>query len=91
VTELRRIPAPADAPAGGRRPLAELDAATRTSITAAGDAVDGPAAPATWTRARGIALHQAAALIPYYSVSNPAFAELGRRTVAEVIADHRAD
>jgi aminoglycoside phosphotransferase (APT) family kinase protein len=46
---------------------------------------------ATWTRARGIALHQAAALIPYYSVSNPAFAELGRRTVAEVIADHRAD
>jgi aminoglycoside phosphotransferase (APT) family kinase protein len=167
VTELRRIPAPADAPAGGRRPLAELDAATRTSITAAGDAVDGPAAlaaweralqappwagqprwihsdllrpnllvdggrlravidfgsvgvgdpatdvipawavfgrtgrqafraaldvdDATWTRARGIALHQAAALIPYYSVSNPAFAELGRRTVAEVIADHRAD
>ena len=167
VTELRRIPPPADAPAGGRRPLAELDAATRTSITAAGDAIDGPAAlaaweralqapawagpprwihsdllrpnllvdggrlravidfgsvgvgdpatdvipawavfgrtgraafraaldvdEATWTRARGIALHQAAALIPYYSVSNPAFAELGRRTVAEVIADHCAD
>jgi aminoglycoside phosphotransferase (APT) family kinase protein len=167
VTELRRIPPLADAPEGGRRPLVELDAATRTSITAAGDAIDGPAAlaawdralqapawdgqprwihsdllrpnllvdggrlravidfgsvgvgdpatdvipawavfgrtgrqafraaldvdDATWTRARGIALHQAAALIPYYSVSNPAFAELGRRTVAEVIADHRAD
>ena len=166
VTELRRIPPPADAPAGGRRPLAELDAATRTSITAAGDAIDGPAAlaaweralqapawegrpgwihsdllrpnllvgdgrlravidfgsvgvgdpatdvipawavfgrtgraafraaldvdEATWTRARGIALHQAAALIPYYSVSNPAFAELGRRTVAEVVADVRS-
>ena len=167
VTELRRIPPPADAPAGGRRPLAELDAATRTSITAAGDAIDGPAAlaaweralqapawegqprwihsdllrpnllvgggrlravidfgsvgvgdpatdvipawavfgrtgraafraaldvdEATWTRARGIALHQAAALIPYYSVSNPAFAELGRRTVAEVVADVRSE
>ena len=166
VTELRRIPPLADAPAGGRRPLAELDAATRTSITAAGDAIDGPAAlaaweralqapawegrpgwihsdllrpnllvgdgrlravidfgsvgvgdpatdvipawavfgrtgrqafraaldvdEATWTRARGIALHQAAALIPYYSVSNPAFAELGRRTVAEVVADVRS-
>ena len=46
---------------------------------------------ATWNRARGIALHQAAALIPYYSVSNPAFAELGRRTVAEVVADVRSE
>jgi aminoglycoside phosphotransferase (APT) family kinase protein len=166
VTELRRIPPPADAPAGGRRPLAELDAATRTSITAAGDVIDGETAlgawdralqapawqgqprwihsdllrpnllvdggrlravidfgsvgvgdPATdvipawagvgqagraafraalgvdeptWTRARGIALHQAAALIPYYSVSNPAFAELGRRTVTAVVADLRS-
>lgn len=44
---------------------------------------------ATWHRARGIALAQAAALIPYYSVSNPAFAALGRRTVEQVIADHR--
>ena len=51
VTELRRIPPPADAPAGGRRPLAELDAATRTSITAAGDAIDGPGALAAWERA----------------------------------------
>jgi len=40
-----------------------------------------------WNRARGIALHQAAALIPYYSVSNPEFAALGKRTVEEVIAD----
>jgi hypothetical protein len=31
----------------------------------------------TWRRARGIALHQAAALIPYYSNSNPAMAALG--------------
>jgi aminoglycoside phosphotransferase (APT) family kinase protein len=41
----------------------------------------------TWERARGIALHQAAALIPYYAVSNPAFAALGRRTVQQVLAD----
>jgi aminoglycoside phosphotransferase (APT) family kinase protein len=167
VTELRRIPPPADAPAAGRRPLAELDADTRTSIAAAADVIDaraavaaweharqapawdgqprwihsdllrpnllvaagrlravidfgsvgvgdpatdvipawavfGPAGrrafraaldvdEATWARARGIALHQAAALVPYYAVSNPAFAELGRRTVAEVVADLRAD
>ena len=45
----------------------------------------------TWHRARGIALHQAAALIPYYAVSNPAFAALGQRTVEQVIADLRAD
>jgi aminoglycoside phosphotransferase (APT) family kinase protein len=43
----------------------------------------------TWNRARGIALHQAAALIPYYAVSNPAFAALGQRTVEQVLADLR--
>jgi aminoglycoside phosphotransferase (APT) family kinase protein len=165
VTELRQIPPPDGAPAAGRRPLAELDAGTRTSIAqsagvidvpsalaawesalrapawdgrpewihadllrpnllvagrriravidfgsaGAGDpatdvipawAVFGPAGRAafrdalgvgdgTWRRARGIALHQAAALIPYYAVSNPAFAALGQRTVEEVIADFR--
>jgi aminoglycoside phosphotransferase (APT) family kinase protein len=167
VAEVRRIAPAADAPPGGRRPLAQLDAGTRASITAASDAVDsatalaawesalrspawdgrpvwihadllrpnlladggrlravidfgsagagdpatdvipawavfGPAGRAafrdaldvddgTWRRARGIALHQAAALIPYYSVSHPAFAALGRRTVEQVIADFRAD
>jgi aminoglycoside phosphotransferase (APT) family kinase protein len=167
VAEIRQIPPAADAPAAGRRPLAQLDAGTRASIAAAaadvidhraalaawesalrspawegqpgwihadllrpnllvadgclravidfgsagiGDpatdvipawAVFGPAGRAafrdalgvddgTWRRARGIALHQAAALIPYYSVSNPAFAALGRRTVEQVIADFRA-
>jgi aminoglycoside phosphotransferase (APT) family kinase protein len=166
VAEVRQTALSADAPGGGRRPLAQLDAGTRTSIAAA-DAVDGAAALAawesalqspawdgqpvwihadllrpnllvaggrlravidfgsagvgdpatdlipawavfgpagraafrdalgvddgTWRRARGIALHQAAALIPYYSVSNPAFAALGRRTVEQVIADFRAD
>lgn len=163
VAELRQIPPAADAPAGGRRPLAQLDAGTRTSITASAGAIDvsaalaawesalqapawdgrpvwihadllrpnllvvsgrlhaiidfgsvgvgdpatdvipawavfGPAGRAafraalgaddgTWRRARGIALHQAAALIPYYAVSNPAFAALGQRTVQEVIDD----
>jgi aminoglycoside phosphotransferase (APT) family kinase protein len=41
----------------------------------------------TWERARGVALHQAAALIPYYAVTNPAFAALGKRTVSQVLAD----
>jgi aminoglycoside phosphotransferase (APT) family kinase protein len=167
VAEIRRIAPPADAPAGGRRPLAQLDAGTRTAIAASADVIDGAAALAawesalrspawdgrpvwihadllrpnllvadgclravidfgsagvgdpatdvipawavfgpagraafrdalgvdngTWRRARGIALHQAAALIPYYSVSNPAFAALGQRTVEQVIADFRAD
>ena len=166
VAELRQITPAADAPAGGRRPLARLDAGTRTSIAASACAIDIPAALAawesalqapvwdgqpvwihadllrpnllaaggriravidfgsvgvgdpatdvipawavfgpagraafrdalgidngTWHRARGIALHQAAALIPYYSVSNPAFAALGQRTVEQVIADFRA-
>ena len=167
MTELRRTAPAADAPVGGRRPLAQLDAGTGTSIMASAGVIDVPAALAawasalqapvwdghpvwihadllrpnllvagglvravidfgsagagdpatdvipawavfgpagraafrealdvddgTWRRARGIALHQAAALIPYYSVSNPAFAALGQRTVEQVIADFRAD
>ena len=163
VTELRRTTPDAGAPAGGRRPLRELDAATRASIKEAALAIDGPGAlsawqaalrapvwdgqavwihsdllpanllvsagrisaiidfggaglgdpaadvipawsvfgPAgreafrsalgvddgTWLRARGIALHQGVALIPYYAESNPVYAALGRRTVANVLAD----
>ena len=165
VAELRRVPPAAGAPPAGRKPLAELDAGTRTSITRAAGVIDAPAALAawesalrapawdgqpvwihsdllrpnllvaggrlravidfggaglgdpatdvipawavfgpagraafrdalgvddgTWNRARGIALHQAAALIPYYAVSNPAFAALGQRTVEQVLADPR--
>jgi aminoglycoside phosphotransferase (APT) family kinase protein len=169
VAELRRIPLAAGVPAGGRRPLAQLDAGTRTSIAASADVIDAPAAltawesalrapawdgpptwihadllrpnllvagagngqglravidfgsagagdpatdvipawavfgpagraafrdalavdDATWHRARGIALHQAAALIPYYAVSNPAFAALGQRTIEQILADAR--
>ncbi len=41
----------------------------------------------TWNRARGYALHQAALIIPYYAVTNSAFAAQARRTVGEVLAD----
>jgi aminoglycoside phosphotransferase (APT) family kinase protein len=43
-----------------------------------------------WDRARGVALHQAVMLIPYYRVTNPVMAALGRRTVGQVLADIRA-
>ena len=166
VTELRQVEPVSDAPRAGRRPLSELDVATRKSFAAAAGAIDveaaflawedslraapwdgspvwihsdllrpnvlvrdgrisavidfgavgigdpatdviaawavfGPAGRAafraalgvdddTWRRSRGIALHQAVALIPYYAESNPAFAALGRRTAGQVAADFRA-
>lgn len=43
-----------------------------------------------WDRARGVALHQAVMLIPYYRETNPGMAALGRRTVRQVLADLRA-
>jgi aminoglycoside phosphotransferase (APT) family kinase protein len=43
-----------------------------------------------WDRARGVALHQAVMLIPYYRETNPGMAALGRRTVGQVLADIRA-
>jgi aminoglycoside phosphotransferase (APT) family kinase protein len=41
----------------------------------------------SWARGRGIALHQAAMIIPYYTVTNPAFVELARRTVDQILED----
>lgn len=41
----------------------------------------------TWHRARGIALHQAAMIIPYYPESNPGFVALAQRTLGEILAD----
>ena len=41
----------------------------------------------TWDRARGLALHQAAMIIPYYRETNPRFVSLARRTVEEILAD----
>jgi aminoglycoside phosphotransferase (APT) family kinase protein len=40
-----------------------------------------------WARGRGIALHQAAMIIPYYTVTNPAFVELARRTIEQILDD----
>lgn len=47
VTELRRID-PGRAPRAGRRPLHELDAATRTAIEASRGVIDSDAALAVW-------------------------------------------
>lgn len=40
-----------------------------------------------WARGRGIALHQAAMIIPYYVETNPAFVDLARRTIEQIIDD----
>lgn len=163
VTELRRIEPAADAPAGGRRPLHDLDASTRAYIADAANLIDtgattaaweeslryppwdgspvwihgdllpvnllvdngrisavidfggsGIGDPATdldpawsafgpagrqvfrdalgaddgaWGRGRGIALHQAVGLIPYYVTSNPEMAALGQRTLAAILTE----
>jgi aminoglycoside phosphotransferase (APT) family kinase protein len=52
VLALRSIAVSAEAPRGGRRPLRELDAATRDAIAAARGLVDGAAA-AAWERSLG--------------------------------------
>lgn len=41
----------------------------------------------TWERSRGYALHQAAAIIPYYRETNPAFVAMAQRTVREILAE----
>ena len=56
--------------------------AGRAAYRRALDADDG-----TWLRARGLALHQAALIIPYYARSNPDFAADARRTVEQLLAD----
>jgi len=44
----------------------------------------------TWDRARGLALHQAALIIPYYAETNPGFVAPAKRTVEETLADLNA-
>jgi aminoglycoside phosphotransferase (APT) family kinase protein len=39
-----------------------------------------------WERARGIALHQAVMIVPYYAETNPAFVTLARRTIDQILA-----
>lgn len=45
----------------------------------------------TWRRGRGIALHQALGLIPYYAATNPERRALGQRMLREILADVQAD
>ena len=45
---------------------------------------------ATWARGRGLALHQALLIIPYYSKTNPAFVTMAVRTLDQVLADSAA-
>jgi len=45
---------------------------------------------ATWARARGIALHQATLIIPYYPETNPRFVATAKRTVEQILMDGRA-
>jgi len=61
---------------------AVLGPAGRSELRAALDVDE-----ATWVRARGIALAQAAAIVPYYRRTNPAFAATGVRTIEQVVAD----
>jgi aminoglycoside phosphotransferase (APT) family kinase protein len=51
VRELRGIEAGDGVPRGGRRPLGDLDAATRAAIAGSGGVVDAKAAMAAWERA----------------------------------------
>lgn len=44
---------------------------------------------ATWERGRGWALSMALIALPYYLETNPAIVGVSRRTIAEVLADHR--
>jgi aminoglycoside phosphotransferase (APT) family kinase protein len=163
VTYLRDVKVTHESPATGRRPLTELDEATRVAIVEAGDLLDpravtaawdraleapafagekvwihtdllrpnllvqggrlaavidfgavgvgDPAADviaawtvfgaagreryrvaldvdeATWERARGYALTQAALIVPYYRETNPPFTASALRTIGEVLAD----
>jgi aminoglycoside phosphotransferase (APT) family kinase protein len=45
---------------------------------------------ATWARGRGWALSVGLIAIPYYQSTNPVLAGIGRRAIAEVLADHEA-
>ena len=46
---------------------------------------------ATWRRGRGWALSINMLIVPYYAETNPRFVEMALATIAEVVADSRAD
>jgi aminoglycoside phosphotransferase (APT) family kinase protein len=59
-----------------------LSAATRDAFRAA-----LPVDDATWERGRGWALSTALIAVPYYRVTNPVLAGIGRRAIDEVLSD----
>jgi aminoglycoside phosphotransferase (APT) family kinase protein len=40
---------------------------------------------ATWSRGRGMALHQAAMVIPYRAVTNPRFVTISSRAIGQIV------
>jgi aminoglycoside phosphotransferase (APT) family kinase protein len=62
-----------------------LPAAVRDEFRAA-----TKADPATWTRARGLALSVGLIALPYYRETNPALAASARRAIETAVADHAA-
>jgi aminoglycoside phosphotransferase (APT) family kinase protein len=42
-----------------------------------------------WSRGRGVALHQASLIIPYYVETNPEFVALAKRTIEQIVEDFR--
>jgi aminoglycoside phosphotransferase (APT) family kinase protein len=48
-----------------------------------------PVDAATWARGRGWALSVWVGGIAYYANTHPAMADMARRTIAQVLADHR--
>ena len=46
---------------------------------------------AMWSRGRGIALHQAANIIPYYAETNPGFVALSVRAIEQIIDEFTAE
>ena len=46
--------------------------------------------PGRGQEARGFALHQALLIVPYYPETNPAFVDMAKRTVREVLDDTSA-
>lgn len=50
-----------------------------------------PVDDATWARGRGWALSIGLIALPYYKITNPVLANISRRAIAEVLADHQQE
>jgi aminoglycoside phosphotransferase (APT) family kinase protein len=75
--------------AGAGDPASDLTAAWATFGPAGRAAYREALAPNddAWSRGRGIALHQAAMIIPYYAETNPRFVDVARRTIEQILDD----